>query len=499
MLPAISLIVMVETIIPHTHAARQAQEFGIISRTMPQNKLTSRIAAITGKLAVTLAALLAVTPLFGDTAEIDIAALAAATNQFTSECKIATTNGWTLCDIDSYSEKNGAANIRINRNVKDEYIDSPTFYHPIIRIELKVKSSGQTGRKLALIPIYNGSPTADTNLWARCEYSPTKDTYVPQTNFFPRSAEVHAFRMALDDGGGSTGWGVSMITIITDDSPQLTPPSELHADNIKGTRFALSWTNPENAVSNRIAVSHIKAFAESGRILDSYDFMSLTNTSKNANDNGVYDKSTLQMIDYPAFSGTNIYAAGFSTGVVQISSPDHQGYLRYDFTSIRNTLDEVANVSMLVSAKKHSTDVTGTGIWNLEVTQFDDDDTASQTTNVVLDSEFPTSPYSILIKEPLACKSVVLRPSGTRATNRRILIDTIAFIRDYVSAHAETNLVKTAFKSDSTTYSVRGLSPRTEYVATITAFDAEGNESSPSEPLAVTTNGEAIPFSSRIQ
>ena len=464
---------------------------------MPQNKATSRIAAITGKLVVALAVLLAVTPLFGDTAEIDIAALAAATNQFTSECKIATTNGWTLCDIDSYSEKNGAANIRINRNVKDEYIDSPTFDHPIIRIELKVKSSGQTGRKLALIPIYNGSPTADTNLWARCEYSPTKDTYVPQTNFFPRSAEVHAFRMALDDGGGSTGWGVSMITIITDDSPQLTPPSELHADNIKGTRFALSWTNPENAVSNRIAVSHIKAFAESGRILDSYDFMSLTNTSKNANDNGVYDKSTLQMIDYPAFSGTNIYAAGFSTGVVQISSSDHQGYLRYDFTSIRDALEEAANVSMLVSTKRHSTD--DNVAWNLEVTQFDDDDIVCHATNIVFGFEFPSSPYVIQIKEPLACKSITLRPSDATQKKHRILIDFIAFIRDYVPAHAETNLVKTAFVADSTTYSVRGLCPRTEYVARITAFDAEGNESSPSEPLAVTTNGEAIPFSIRIQ
>lgn len=449
------------------------------------------------KLPLALAALLAAAQLFGDATEVDIAALAAATNQFTRECKIATTNGWTLCDTDSYSEKNGAANVRINRNAIDEYIDSPTFDRPVLRIELKVKSSGQSGRKLAFIPIYNGTPTTDTNHWARCEYSPTKDSYVPQAVFFPRSAEVHAFRMALDDGNGSTGWGISTMTIITGDTPRLPPPYGLRVDSVSGTRFALSWTNPANAVSNRITVSRIKALAADGEVLDSYDFMMLTNTAKNATDRNVYDKSTLRMTGCPAFSGTNIYAAGFSTGVVQVSSSEHQGFLRYDFTSIRDALDGAANVSMFVSAKKHPTDTANT--WNLAVTQFDDDDAPSQTTNIVLGFEFPSSPYSIQVKEPRACSSISLRPSDTANGNRRILIDSIAFVRGYSPAGVSTNFVKTAFTSGSATCPVRGLVPRTEYVANVTAFDADGNESRPSEPLAVATSGEAVPFSVRIQ
>ena len=446
--------------------------------------------------AIAFAALLAVTPLFGNTAEIDIAALAAATNQFTSECKIATTNGWTLCDIDSYSEKNGVANIRINRNVKDEYIDSPTFDHPIIRIELKVKSSGQTDRRLAFIPIYDGTPTADTNLWTRCEYSPTKDTYVPQTNFFPRSAEVHAFRMALDDGGGSTGWGVSMMTIITDDTPQLIPPSELHTNNIRGTRFALSWTNPENAVSNRITVSRIIQHETEGTALAEYDFAEFSNSGGNPIDiTGDFTSAI------PAFAGSSlIYLPTNSEGIIQISSGKQQGSLICDFTSFRGALDEVANVSMLVSAKKHSTDVAGA--WNLEATQSDDDDNTSHTTNVVLDSAFPLSPYTIQIKNPTACKSITLRPSDTTAGNRRILIDTIAFIRDYVPAYVETNIVRSIIVHATGTgagTTIRSLAPNTDYLISISAFDAEGNESGPSEPLAVATNNKAIPFSISIQ
>ena len=86
-----------------------------------------------------LAALLAPSLLFADRISIDIGALASATNQFSSECNVATTNGWTIMGIDSYSDK--TVNIRINRNVSDEHIDSPVFAHAITHIELKLKSS----------------------------------------------------------------------------------------------------------------------------------------------------------------------------------------------------------------------------------------------------------------------------------------------------------------------------------------------------------------------
>ena len=105
------------------------------------------------------------------------------------------------------------------------------------------------------------------------------------------------------------------------------------------------------------------------------------------------------------------------------------------------------------------------------------------------------SPSSIPLSEVPAGAPLILNNSGNKKYHR-VIIDEISFVRNFA---VSTNLVKTAFVTDSTTYSVRGLCPRTEYVARITAFDADGNESSPSEPLAVTTNGEAIPFSIRIQ
>ena len=275
--------------------------------------------------------------------------------------------------------------------------------------------------------------------------------------------------------------------------PLIEAPTDLQADDIKGTRFRLSWTNPENAVSNRITVSRIIQHEAEGTTLAEYDFNEFSNSGGNPVDITSDFTNTI-----PAFAGSSlIYLPTNSEDIIQISSGKQQGSLIFDFASFRDVLDEVINVSMLVSAKKHSSDVTG--VWNLEAAQFDDDDNASQTTNVVLGFEFPQSPCAIQIKDPAACKSVTLRPSGTTAGNRRILIDYLAFVRDYSPASTSTNLVKTAVVTGSTTYSVRGLCPRTEYVARITAFDAEGNESSPSEPIAVTTNGEAIPFSIHIK
>ena len=113
-----------------------------------------------------------------------------------------------------------------------------------------------------------------------------------------------------------------------------------------------------------------------------------------------------------------------------------------------------------------------------------------------LEVEFRTNTVS-LASVP-ANASIILNTQGANS-KRVVYIDYMAFIGDSLSTDLSTNLVKTAFVTGSTTYSVRGLCPRTEYVARITAFDADGNESSPSEPLAVTTNGEAIPFSIHIK
>ena len=76
--------------------------------------------------------------------EVDIAALAASTNQYTNGIELPSTNGWTLFGIDSYA---GKTNIRLSE--KGDHMLSPDFSSRVLSIELRLKSSSRTGRRLA--------------------------------------------------------------------------------------------------------------------------------------------------------------------------------------------------------------------------------------------------------------------------------------------------------------------------------------------------------------
>lgn len=417
----------------------------------------------TTKLPAALAALLAPSLLFADRISIDIGALASATNQFSSECNVATTNGWTIMGIDSYSGT--TVNIRINRNVSDEHIDSPVFAHAITRIELKLKSSAQADRRLAFIPVYDGTATTDKSLWSLCDYSPNKDTYVARTNFFPISANVHAFRMALDDGKGSTGWGVSEMTIVTTDTDPISPPTNLQADNIRGTRCDLSWTNPANAVSNRVDVSEATRITGSGFVERKYDFNEFSN-------GGTTSQQTESIVSaYPDLSGYMLCLPTNTTGQIQLSNSDDKGVLVIrEFESY-----EGLRLELIARHYNHTKEAETMSIGYVL------DGATNDFASVVLASEFSLS--SIPLSEVPAGAQLILNNSGNKQFHR-VIIDEISFVRNFA---VSTNLVKTAVVTDSTTYSVRGLCPRTEYVAKISAFDAEGNESDFSDPLAVRT------------
>jgi len=418
------------------------------------------------------------------------AILIAETTNVTFDAALTNETGWVYDTGFEYVSTQKKYGFKSGNNNLDQVI-SPAFDFAITSVVINAeKASNKTTRKMS-IRATSGN-TAHSAVELVDGIIPPDQVSFTITNIWDKSDAVHSFSLLTTGGSGNlylTGAVISGVLIID-------APTNLQADDIKGTRFRLSWTNPENAASNRITVSRIIQHEAEGTTLAEYDFNEFSNGGRNPVDITSDFTNTI-----PAFAGSSlIYLPTNSEDIIQISSSKQQGSLIFDFASFRDVLDEVTNVSMLVSAKKHSSDVTG--VWNLEAAQFDDDDNTSQTTNVVLGFEFPQSPCAIQIKDPAACKSVTLRPSDTTAGNRRILIDSIAFIRNYVTAHVETNIVRSisipANGTDAET-TIRSLKPNADYLVTVTAFDAEGNESSPSEPLAVTTNGDAIPFSIRIQ
>ena len=298
------------------------------------------------------------------------------------------------------------------------------------------------------------------------------------TNIWDKSDGVHSFSLLTTGGNGHlylTGAIISGVPIID-------APTNLQADDIKGTRFRLSWTNPENAVSNRIEVSEIVEIGTSGGSILEYDFNEFINSSGQAS--SITEKFTNSI---PAFTGSSVVKLPAHTdGIIQISDGNGKGFL------VHSGFQDCSKLSVTISLKiptdRQSKDF-GIGY----------EDSAGQTNEfplISMSTNFVT--HTISLATLPANTPLIFNTHGS-GTKRIVYIDYIAFVHGNPPTSVSPNLVKTAFVTDSTTYSVRGLCPRTEYVARISAFDADGNESSPSEPLAVTTNGEAIPFSIHIK
>lgn len=395
------------------------------------------------------------------------AILIAETTNVTFDAALTNETGW------SFNDKVGNNNTGYYL-LQDAEVATPQFGFNITSVEIRVSTTSSCNRNLIIKPGGNASSDSDcafntipagttTNLFA------TWNTASPVRSFIIKSTV------------GSKG-NLYIKSAVISGVPIIDAPTNLQADNIKGTRFRLSWTNPENAVSNRIEVSEIVETETSGGSILEYDFNDFTNNSGSATD--ITDDFTNAI---PAFAGSSLIRLPANTnGIIQISKDTAKGYL------VHSGFADYSSMSLTMSIRRPTSDHGKTfGIGYLSA-----EGTTNEFATFSLEVEFRTNTVS-LASVP-ANASIILNTQGANS-KRVVYIDYMAFIGDSLSTDLSTNLVKTAFVADSTTYSVRGLCPRTEYVATITAFDAEGNESSPSEPLAVTTNGEAIPFSIRIQ
>ena len=431
---------------------------------MPQNKSTSRIAAVAGKLAVALAVLLAPAILIAET--INVTFDAALTNE----------TGWVYDTGFEYVSTQKKYGFKSGNKNLDQII-SPVFDFAVTSVVINAeKASNKTTRKMS---IRATSGNAAHNAVELVDgIIPPDQVSFTITNIWDKSDGVHSFSLLTTGGSGSlylTGAVISGVLIID-------APTNLQADDIKGTRFRLSWTNPENAVSNCVEVSSVQLAEPTGTTVEEFGFDEIS-----AGGNAVNFAKFRDLLPphYEKLSGTNLYAATNSTGLLQISTGKDRGELVY------SGYEAYTDLTLKLTLKRYGGDAN-----TMTIAWTDGGATTNSLETINLADDFITE--FINLSSVTDGARIVFNNSGNDDTHR-VIIDEIAFIRDYVPAHAETNLVKTAFVAGSTTYSVRGLCPRTEYIARISAFDAEGNESSPSEPLAVTTNGEAIPFSIRIQ
>ena len=405
-------------------------------------------------LPAALAALLAPSLLFASTVEVTFDA--ALTNE----------TGWVYSDI--ATNKDGNIYFKLSSSVQ-----SPTFSFNITSVEITLScTSTEPSRILQIIPSSGEATNA-----ASVAKASTKETQIFE---FDKTDTTRSFSIRLTGSDNTGNWYI--YSAVISGVPIIDAPTNLQADDIKGTRFRLSWTNPENAVSNRIELSEIVEIETNcGSVLE-YDFNDFTNNNNSAKD--ITDDFTNSI---PAFTGsTLIRLPAHTNGIIQISKDDTKGYL------VHSGFADYSNMSMVISLRVP----TDSQLKTFGVGYLSSEGTTNEFATFSMGVAFQTNTVSLA--DVPANASIVLNTQGT-SHKRVVYVDYLAFVNTGPTTICETNLVKTAFVTDSTTYSVRGLCPRTEYVARITAFDADGNESRPSDPLHVETNDEGVPLSVRIR
>lgn len=402
------------------------------------------------RLAVLLFLALAATLRADVTNVVDIAALAA--------CGTGTTNGWEVSGIDSYSDKTS-----VRLNAPDDFLVSPDFGVQIKSVLLTVKSSSQAGRRLTLFPILAGAFSSEAA--QSCDYSPTNSRYEPQVVSFPSEPPVTRFRIALDPSGGSTGWGFTSLAVITAGEPDFGGPKNVAVGHVSASAATVSWDPDERFVSNLVSVAVITSAPESFELLADYDFEDCTNPE--ANDTS--DKSSELHRLYPEFTGAKIFYPKQSEGVLRVSTGSVNGRLTHA------GLADYGSLTMAVTARRYP----GDNISKVSVYYVADEDQTNEVGSVACGDAFAVG-YVPLTNVP-ANVSLNLGNLDGKHSNRRFLIDRIAFLKDYTPASVTTNALLTAVTTGDASCRIRGLSPRSTYLATVSAFAADGSRF-PKEP-----------------
>ena len=356
--------------------------------------------------------------------------------------------------------------------LQDAEVATPQFGFNITSVEIRVTTTSSCNRNLIIRPGDNASSDSD------CAFNtiPTGTT----TNLvatWNAASPIRSFTINSTVGGKGN---LYIKSAVISGVPLIEPPMNLQTNEIKGTRCRLLWTNPENAVSNKIEVAEVAWHEESGDKVIRHTFNEFSNKGDTK------DKTENIVEKYPDLSDSILlcYPTN-SAGQIQISQESNKGIL------VHKGLDSYYKMSLSLRLRRYQGDND-----SMSVQWIASNGSTNDLKTVSLSDIFTTEVIALSDVDPDA--PLVLNALGNK-TKHRIIIDEMSFIRDYSPASVSTNLVKTVLPTGSTTYCARGLSPWTEYIASITAFDADGNESEPSEPISFMTNGAELPLVIKLQ
>ena len=372
--------------------------------------------------------------------DVVVALLAVANNNVTTNAA-----GWTLNKIGKYSDP------VLQFNAGEDWILSPDFGVPILRLEFSVRCSASAARRLVIADESTGD---EVRRFALCAVG-NKDE--EQLFEFTPQERLTQFRLKINTDDGNTGnWGVGRIVVVTAD-PAFAP-SGLAVVKMNANYFVLGWVNGANTVSNRVDVYRVERGAGETVLLetgfDDFDAIGKGNPVPSA------DK--LSEID-PALSGVNIYAQTNTSGICQIGTGKALGSLRYDGIS------DYSNVVLRLRVKRYPGDNAETMIVSVDSSGVTNEVKAITLLNDYTD-------YEINLSSITNPGSALLIGYYTTKSNRRVLLDGMSIVK--LSADMETFVGTRSVPASAGQVNFRlpsdMLTPKEEYRFSVRAINCDG-------------------------
>ena len=403
----------------------------------------SKSAAVTG---VTCALLAAATPLAPHSVH------AAVTNEdVVAELLVvannnATTNaaGWTLNKIGKYSDP------VLQFNAGEDWILSPDFGVPILRLEFSVRCSASAGRRLVIADESTGD---EVRRFALCAVGNKDEEQVFE---FTPQERLTQFRLKINTDYGNTGnWGVGRIVVVTADP--VFAPTGIAVVRTNANYFVLGWVNGANTVSNRVDVYRVERGAgETVPLKTGFDDFDAIGKG-----NPVPSVDKLSGID-PALSGVNIYALTNTSGICQIGTGKALGALRYDGIS------DYSNVVLRLRAKRYPGDNAETMIVSV-----DSSGATNQVETITLGEDY--TDYEIDLSSITNQGSALLIGYYTTKSNRRVLLDSMSIVRKSADRETFVGTRSVPAAPGQTRFRLPfDLAPKAEYRFSVRAVNGDG-------------------------
>lgn len=403
----------------------------------------SKSAAVTG---VTCALLAAATPLAPHSVhaavtneDVVVELLAVANNNVTTNAV-----GWTLNKIGRYSDP------VLQFNAGEDWIRSPDFGVPVLRLEFGVRCSASAGRRLVIADESTGD---EVRRFALCAVG-NKDE--EQSFEFTPQERLSQFRLKINTDYGNTGnWGVGRIVVVTADP--VFAPTGIAVVRTNANYFVLAWVNGANTVSNRVDVYRVERGAgETPLIETGFDTFSAIDKK-----NPVDSADKVPQID-SALSGVNIYAPTNTSGICQIGKGDELGFIRYDGIS------DYSNVVLRLRAKRYLGDNAETTIVSVDPAGM-----TNEVETIVLVADY--ADYEINLSSITNEGSALLLGYYKTKSHRRVLLDSMSIVR--LSADRETQIDSRFISAAPGQTRFRlpfDLAPKAEYRFSVRAVNGDG-------------------------